>query len=396
MTSVLHVLDVSFPVISGYSTRSKYIISSQRGIGIDPIALTSPHHICSKDFECIEGIEFFRTNFLKKYSLSSIPSFDEVRFILAVYERILDVAKIRDFDLIHAHSPSLLGLASIWAAKRLGLRVVYEIRAFWEDAAVASRKYSEKSIKYQLTKKLETYVCKHVDRIITISLAMKNDLISRGINEDKLFVVPNGVGRLFFENQARNLHLLSELGLNGKFIFGYIGTFYDFEGVEDLIQSFVRLHYENKDVALLLVGGGEREGEIKEQLERLKVDYIVYVEKVSHEKVPDYYSLMDVMIYPRKSTRVTELTTPLKPLEAMALEKPVVCSSVGGLVELIGTENGLFFSPGRHDQMIDCCLRLIRDPQLRNKLKVNGKKKVLYEKTWTKIAQRYGDIYDIN
>ena len=396
MTRVLHILDVSFPVISGYSTRSKCILSSQREIGINPIALTSPHHICSECREFIDGIEYFRTNTVMESFLSSMLGFNEILFIRAVYKRILEVAKVLDFDLIHAHSPSLLGLASIWAAKRLDVGVVYEIRAFWEDAAVASNKYSEKSIKYHLTKKMETYVCKHVDRVVTISLAMKDDLISRGINKDKLFFVPNGVDSHFFESKEKDHNLLDSLGLDKKLVFGYIGTFYDFEGVEDLIQAFVKLYGENNDAALLLVGGGERESEIRTQLERINVDYIVYAGKIPHEKVMAYYSAMDIMVYPRKSTRVTEMTTPLKPLEAMALGKPVICSSVGGLVELIGADNGLFFSPGRHDEMVDCCLQLIRNPLLRNQLKVNGKKRALQERTWRKIIERYRDVYETN
>ena len=118
-------------------------------------------------------------------------------------------------------------------------------------------------------------------------------------------------------------------------------------------------------------------------------DDIVFVGKVPHKDVLDYYGLMDVMVYPRKSMRVTELTTPLKPLEAMALGKPVICSSVGGLMELVDTGNGLFFPPGNQDALVDCCLRLLRNPVLREEIGQNGKKRVLIEKDWNKIVREY-------
>ena len=147
-------------------------------------------------------------------------------------------------------------------------------------------------------------------------------------------------------------------------------------------------------MALVLVGGGETEARIKHQLDGLLNDDIVFVGEVPHKDVLNYYGLMDVMVYPRKSMRVTEFTTPLKPLEAMALGKPVICSSVGGLVELVGPGNGLFFPPGNRDALIDCCLSLSRNPVLREKLGKRGKKRALIERNWSKIVREYDKIYN--
>ena len=388
------MLDVSFPIISGYSSRSKYVISNQIQMGLNPIVLTSPHQATGKEIEYHDGLKYHRSSLPHSNLLTSIPGFNEILFVNAMYKRILQVAQTEQVVIIHAHSPSLLGLAAIKAAKRMDVKVVYEIRAFWEDAAVASRKHSQKSPRYRLSRKLETYVCSHVHRVVTISKAMKNELISRGISEDKIFVVPNGVDQRAFEPRLKNVDLLRRIGLEGKTVFGYIGTFYCFEGIDDLVDAFASFHNEEKNVALVLVGGGETENRIKHQLDKLNIDDIVFVGKVPHEKVVEYYSLMDIMVYPRKSMRITELTTPLKPLEAMALGKPVVCSSVGGLIELVGADNGLFFPPGNRKILVECLKKLLHDIALREKIARNGKKRALLEKRWDIIVKSYTDIYN--
>ena len=187
--NVLHLLDVSLPVVSGYSTRSKYIILSQQKLGLNPFAVTSPHHPYNNNEEINEGIRYFRTSMSGPQILTSLPIFSELYYVNAVYKRILEIAKSNHIDIIHAHSPSLLGLSALKAAKKLNLKVVYEIRAFWEDAAVASGKYSARSLKYRAVRSLESYVCRKSDRVVTISHAMKKELISRRVPNTKITVV---------------------------------------------------------------------------------------------------------------------------------------------------------------------------------------------------------------
>ena len=392
--NVLHVLDLSFPIISGYSSRSKYIISNQIDMGFCPIVLTSPHQGSGNIMEYHNGLKYHRSSLPDSNLLIYVPGFNEFLFVNTMYKRILQIAQTERVDIIHAHSPSLLGLAAIRAAKRIDVKVVYEIRAFWEDAAVASRKHSQKALRYWLARNLETYVCNHAHRVVTISNSMKDELISRCIFKDKIFIVPNGVDHCVFDPRPDNIDLLRKLGLEGKTVFGYIGTFFDFEGIDDLINAFVSLHNEEENVALLLVGGGETEERIKRQLDRLAICDISFVGKVPHTEILDFYGLMDVMVYPRKSMRITELTTPLKPLEAMAMGKPVVCSSVGGLMELVGADNGLFFPPGNIKLLVDCLKELLHDLALREKIARNGKRRALLEKRWDIIVKSYTDIYN--
>ena len=148
-----------------------------------------------------------------------------------------------------------------------------------------------------------------------------------------------------------------------------------------------------KNVALLVVGGGEMEDAIRALVEKSGNSAIILAGKVSPDMVSEYYALMDMVVYPRKSTRITEMTTPLKPLEAMALGKPVICSNVGGLKELVGEGNGLFFSPGSKDQLNACIKRLMHDPGFSLCLGEAGRRRALEARSWRNLIRKYEDVY---
>jgi PEP-CTERM/exosortase A-associated glycosyltransferase len=392
---ILHVMNDSVPLVGGYTSRSRSIVTHQKRIGIKPFVVTSVRQgITAASVEKYDGITYFRTNWPGRSILKKTHLLNLSKELYLFYRSIRKAAASVLPDIIHAHSPVLCAIPALVAARRLDVPLIYEIRAFWEDAAVDSKKFTPKSIQYRLIRLLETIICRYVDRVVPISLSMKEDLAARGIPEKKIFVVPNGVDGQTFQSKPKNPTLAARLGLNGKTVLGYLGTFYDFEGIDDLIRAFALLRSQEKEIALLLIGGGEMENAIRNQVEQLEDPGVVLMGKVPPETVPDYYALMDMVIYPRKRTRITEMTTPLKPLEAMALGKPVICSAVGGLKELVGPGNGLFFPPGNDQELIHCCKRLMHDPALGARLAVLGRKRALEERNWSHIVGKYLSVYD--
>jgi glycosyltransferase involved in cell wall biosynthesis len=116
---------------------------------------------------------------------------------------------------------------------------------------------------------------------------------------------------------------------------------------------------------------------------------------VPHDKIRDYYSLIDVFVCPRRPLRITELVTPLKPLEAMAMEKAILASDVGGHKELIEDgKTGVLFAAHSADDMIDRASQLAREPELRHRLGQAGRRYVIQERAWSELVQRYLPIYD--
>ena len=391
---ILHVLDHSVPLFSGYSFRSRSIIHAQRALGLHPVVLTSPKHPSASDgTEEIEGICYHRTASLASDRVGAIPFVGELKLMLRMRRRIETVARQEKIDLIHSHSPLLNGLPALWVARRLKTPFVYEARAFWEDAAVDHGTFAEDSFRYRVSRELETFLFKHADHAVTICEAMRQDLQRRGVAIDNVSVIPNGVNIDEFQPIERCKSLAADLGLNGGPVFGFVGSFYRYEGLRFLVESFPKIRLQIPNARLLLVGGGEEE-EVLKELARQQGG-VHFTGRVPHRDVMDYYSLIDVFVCPRLRMRLTELVTPLKPLESMAMGKAILASDVGGHKELIDDgRTGWLFSAESVDDLVSQSVRLAKDPALRAKLGDAGRKFVAEERSWEKLSRRYLRLYD--
>ena len=345
MTRVLHVLDHSLPLHSGYTFRTRAILKAQQASGIEVRGITGLRHMADgPDREEIDGIQFHRT----RGQAGGPAGLREWREINLLADAIVALAQDWRPDLLHAHSPALCGKAALIAAKRLGLPLVYEIRAFWEDAAVSNGTGSEGNVKYRLTRALENNVVAGADAVVTICQGLKDDLVARGNSPARITISPNGVDlSLFGEPAAPDPALRRALALGDGPVIGFIGSFYDYEGIDILIDAMPLLLDAHADVRLLLVGGGPCAAALRARAEASPAaDAIRFVGRVPHHEVERYYALADIMAYPRKASRLTDLVTPLKPLEAMAQGKLVAASAVGGHRELITHgETGVLFAP---------------------------------------------------
>lgn len=392
--NILHVLDHSVPLYSGYSFRSRSIIHAQRALGLKPVVLTSPKHRVSTDgVEDIEGIRYHRTASLSNEAGARMPFLGEVKLMSRMARRIAVVARQEKIDLIHSHSPLLNGLPSLWVARQLKIPFVYEARAFWEDAAVDHGTFAEGSFRYRVSRALETFLFKHADHTVTICDAMRRELHERGVAIDRVSVVSNGVNIDEFKPMERCDTLAADLGLNGGPVFGFIGSFYRYEGLRFLVESFPRIRARVPNAHLLLVGGGEQEEVLK--VLASKQSGIHFTGRVPHQRVMDYYSLIDIFVCPRLRMRLTELVTPLKPLESMAMRKAVLASDVGGHKELIDIgKTGWLFAAEDVDDLVAQSVRLAEDAPLRTKLGDAGRKFVTEERSWENLSRRYLRLYE--
>jgi PEP-CTERM/exosortase A-associated glycosyltransferase len=400
---VLHVLDHSWPVHTGYSIRSLHLIAAQHRLGLRPQALTGPLQIVDdpKAVETVvEDVTYRRTPFSGKFSewaiLKRRPGLREAALVRLIRNRILELAKNETFDLIHAHSPALCGLGALQAARSKGIPFVYELRAFWEDAAVDQNKTSARSLRYRLSQKLEDYVVHRADAVVGISQSILDELTKRKTDPAKLFHVPNGVDVEKFAPLVRDEALAAKLGLGSEPVLGFIGSLYRWEGVAWLVRAVAELRCRGTPCKLLIVGDGEEMPAVREAVRELHAeDFIQILGKVPHDDIQRYYSVVNVLVYPRHSIRLTELVTPLKPLEAMALGKAILGSDVGGIRELVQAEKtGVLY---RADNVEDFCMqaqRLLSQTSLQRKLGDEAREFIMREKDWKVLAQRYIDIYD--
>lgn len=399
MTRVLHVLDHSLPLHSGYTFRTRAILKAQEALGLEVRGLTSQRHNAEAEWdsacEQFDGLTFHRTP-----GISDGPMLvRELREMSATHSAILDLAKKWRPDVIHAHSPALNGGGALRAARSLGVPFVYEIRAFWEDASVGNRTGTEGSAKYRLTRSLETQVATRADALFTICNGLRDDLIARGIAGGKIGVMPNGVDlTMFGDPPPRDDALAAQLGLAPDApVIGYIGSFYDYEGIDDLIAAIPILRRSHPDAHLLLVGAGEMESEWRAAAAALpEPEAVIFAGRVPHSEVERYYSLIDVLAYPRKASRLTDLVTPLKPLEAMAQRRIVAASNVGGHRELITHgETGFLFAPDNPAAAAETLAELLERRAEWDAIRARGVEHVRTRHDWHKNARRYLDVYQL-
>jgi PEP-CTERM/exosortase A-associated glycosyltransferase len=307
------------------------------------------------------------------------------------------VAAIEKPDILHAHSPALNGLAALRAGHKLNLPVVYECRAFWEDAAVDHGTSREWGLRYRLTRALESRVFRQANAVTTICEGLRAEIASRGIPAKKITVIPNAVDTDSFNFGAEaDPALQQKLGLTGKIVVGFIGSFYAYEGIPLLLQALPALRGQHPDLRLLLVGGGPQETEIRAGIEKQGLQgAVILTGRVPHEQVQDYYNLVDIFAYPRLPMRLTDLVTPLKPLEAMAQGRLVVASDVGGHRELVRHgDTGMLFAAGDADALAAAVNDLLARREDWQAIRERGRRFVEQERTWPLSVARYEGVYE--
>jgi len=394
---ILHILDHSIPLHSGYTFRTRAILEQQRKLGWETAHLTSSKHTAeSSEKEEVDGLQFYRTRPSGRL-LAKLPLMNQLDVITSLEKRLDEVIQVEHPDILHAHSPSLNGIAAIRAARKHRLPVVYECRAFWEDAAVDHGTSRENGLRYRLTRALETWAFRNADAVTTICQGLKNDIRQRGVAAEKITVIPNAVDLEHFSQRAEaDRELLESLQLQEKKVIGFIGSFYAYEGLLLLVRAFARILEQVPDARLLLVGGGPDNDKLKLLVKESGLeDKVIFTGRVPHGEVTRYYSLVDTFVYPRLHMRLTDLVTPLKPLEAMAQGKLVLASDVGGHRELIRDGvNGRLFSAGDESSLAAAAIDMLTQPQASKQMREQGLEYVATERNWSVSVANYRAIYD--
>jgi glycogen(starch) synthase len=386
---ILHVLDHSAPLHSGYTFRTLSILHEQHRLGWETVHLTSPKQGPTAVLQDeVDGLTFYRTPSQEGVGL--------MRQMGLTAGRLSAVARLTRPHLIHVHSPVLNALPSLWVARRQRLPLVYEMRASWEDAAVDHGTTLEGSLRYRVSRALETFALGQADQITTICEGLRNDIVVRGISEDRVTVIPNAVDSgLFSLEREVDPALRRSLGLDGAMVIGFIGSFYGYEGLNLLVEATQQLLPRYPHLRVLLVGGGPQDSSLKAKVAAAGLqNRVIFSGRVAHAQIQRYYALMDVLAYPRLPTRLTELVTPLKPLEAMAQGRMLVASDVGGHRELIRHgETGFLFRAGDAGALAqaihDVLIRRGRWPQIQ----AQARRFVERERTWTASVGRYRAVY---
>jgi glycosyltransferase involved in cell wall biosynthesis/polysaccharide pyruvyl transferase WcaK-like protein/uncharacterized coiled-coil protein SlyX len=400
---ICYVLHNAQPYSSGgYATRAHGLARGLAKAGWEVVALTRPGFPLDTKPELLpedvpvetvlDGIVYRTIHGPKRHDLSRRD------YMVAAADAIeAALAEIRP-EIVIAASAHLSALPALIAARRLGLPFVYEVRGFWEVTRQSRKPALEGTLGHRVDVALEAITAEEADHVFTLTEPMREELFARGV-ETPITLLPNSCDPDRFSPRPRDAGLAAKLGIpEGVPVIGYIGTFVQYEGLEHLAAACARLAAEGRDFRLLLVGNedtsGSGRGPITTEILATAVESglarrLIMPGRVPHEEVEAYYSLIDIAPFPRKPQPVTEMVSPMKPLEALAMEKAVVVSSVRALTEMIRhEETGLVFEKGSVDSLTATLARLIDDPDLRARLGRTARDWVVRGRTWDATAER--------
>lgn len=393
---VLHMVAKSLPDHRAGSTyRTHYTVSAQRSAGIDAHVATAcgfPAALPSEYRETAEhdGISYHR---LRPSGAASRRLDGILRHHLAVASEL-----VRELHpaVLHPASDYLNATVALELGRRFDLPVVYEVRGFPEEylrRRPGSRVLYEK---WGFRRQIEAQCWRRANHIVTLAEVMKDHIVSKGVEPENVTVIPNAVDGSLFKPRKPDRSLAAGLGIEpDEVVLGYVSGLAAYEGVRYLIEAAARLRHRNRKVRLLLVGDGAEREHLAQLAHRLGVgDRTVFTGSVDHREVSSYYDLIDIFVVPRTSEATTELVTPLKPYEAMAMKKALIVSRTRALNEMVRDgETALTFAPENAAELTDRIEELIDAPERRRELGEAARAWVLGNRTWKQNAERYLEVY---
>lgn len=390
---ILHIFDHVLFLDQDYCSRSLAIIREQRALGWETeqlIVHSDKPGADERDTLTLSDMEFNRLNC--RGVLSNVPY---LKYGKAFFETKSGLRRlIRQFkpDIMQVHTPAVVGLAALQVGQALDIPVVYELRSLWKDDFHNNDKPS--GWDYQIKQKLETHVIRNANAVTTLCEGLRRTVIDLGVDEKKVCIIPNAGERIASSTKEKHGdNLKSRLGLEGKTLLGYIGGYYSHEGIHLILQSMPIMLQGFPEFHLLLIGEGPEEPSLKQLAAELglsgQVTFLSREQNLAH-----YYDVIDIMIYPRLSTPLSELVPPVNPLQAMANACLVLASDIGGHKELIRHgENGYLFSKGDKNALADVLMEIIEERSAWPQLKKRGKAFIDKERNWTDSVAKYPGFY---
>lgn len=395
---VLHLLTNSLPHTgSGYAQRSHSILAAQQALGWQAAAVTRLGYpvqvgrLLAAGQDVIDGVTYHR---LLPPVLK--PTFDER--LAQQTEALARIAADFQPEILHTTTHFVNGLVTREVAEQRGIPWVYEVRGQLADTWASTRSAeARRSERYRLFQERETEVMAAASLVVTLGESMRNDIIGRGIEAEKILICPNAVGEEFLADPLPHAEARSRVGLpvDGLLI-GTVSSLVPYEGLEDLVDAFAILAPRHPNLRLLVVGDGVSAPALRLQAARTGVsDRVIFTGRVPRRDAVLYHQALDVFVVPRRDLDVTRSVTPLKPVEASASARPVVASRLPALAELVHHGvTGTLAPPDDSAALAEALDVLLRDEGLRRRYGNAGREWALADRTWQANARRYVAAYD--
>jgi glycosyltransferase involved in cell wall biosynthesis len=396
---VLHCVTNALPYTrSGYTLRTHKIAQAQRAAGLDPHVVTSwgwpvlQGFLAAAPAAELEGVTYHRL----LPGRGRLPE-TAVEMLGRAADSVTQLAQQLRPSVLHAASGHRNGTVALAVRDRTGLPVIYEVRGFHEESRAARLRGPGGDEQYSLQRRRDTAIMQEADAIVTLAGTMRDEIAARGVDRDKIVLVPNAVDSALLHTRFDGPAFRARYGIGAhQFVVGSVSSLTAYEGFSTLLDAISILRDEAVSVRLLLVGDGADLPALIAQVEKLDIgDLAVLPGRVSHTEALVACSALDAFIVPRRDVTVTRLVTPLKPVEAMAIGVPVIASDLPALAELLGNGSAGMLVPSEDPRKLaEVINRMRQDPQLRSDLASAGRAEIARHRTWERVVEAYRVLYE--
>ena len=347
-------------------------------------------HADATPYEEIDGIPYHRL-----IPSGEVPFESQGRMIRGAGE-VTELVRTLRPQVLHAATDHRNGSVALAVRDRTGTPMVYEVRGFLEETWASRDPKRIGSQRHVLQRDREAFIMRSADAVVTLAETMATEIVERGVPRERIFLAPNAVDDSLLVAEYDGAAFRASYGIEpGEIVMGSVSSIVAYEGFATMISAAALLRDQGAPVKVLLVGDGVERAALLEQVEELGLgDIAILPGRVGPEEALQAQSAIDIFVCPREDLRVCRLVTPLKPVEAMALGKPVVLSDLPALSELVGTDGaGLLVPAGDPEALAKAIAGLRDDPERRAAMGEAGRAEVASKRTWSRIAETYRDIY---
>lgn len=333
--------------------------------------------------EYIDGIEVIRvwsyitsnSGFVKR--VLDYISFGIMAFIVGLFKK---------HDLIIATSPQFFTTWAAWGLSKIkGKPWIFELRDLWPESIKTVGAMKQGKV-IDILEKIELGLYKSCNKVVAVTDAFKTNLINRGIDANKIEVVTNGSNVELFSARKKNQELLKSLGLENKFIIGYIGTHGMAHSLDFVVTSISKI--DDEDIHFLFIGDGAMKERVLEIANDLKVKNATFLNPIKKEEVPEYLNICDISLAPLKKEDNFKTVIPSKIFEASAMLKPTLLGVEGQAQEIIEKHNaGLCFEPENEKDFLEKIYILKNDKEKYKELQ-KGCEELAIEYDRKKLAEK--------
>jgi glycosyltransferase involved in cell wall biosynthesis len=367
---------------------------------------------CAPNFPSGKLFEGYRNLFWQKETMVGIRVIRVWTYITAnegFFKRTLDYVSfmvtgflaslfVRQVDVVVGTSPQFFTACAAYMTSLFKhVPWVFELRDIWPESiqVVGAMKHSKV---LDLLEKLELFLYRKANVIVSVTHAFRTSLIRRGVNADKIYVVTNGVDIRRFLPRNKDSELQQQFDLKGKFVAGYIGTHGLAHALDTLLDAakILKTAPDGDRFRIILLGDGANKASLRERAEVEELDNVIFVDSVPKDQVVRYWSVLDVSIIHLRKNELFTTVIPSKLFESMGMGIPVLHGVEGESAVIVEQEDvGLIFESENPDMLVTKLRHLADDPKLLARLKANGPARAkLYDRS--SLAAKMLEILKVN